>query len=183
MNKEIRIGSRTIGKNAPAFIVAEMSANHNMDYNRAVQIVRAAKEAGADAVKIQTYTADTITLESDRSCFQITQGTLWDGITLHKLYETAYTPWEWQPKLNNENEKYLTEIAIYAHNRSGLLADISKTLMEKNIDVISMNTRVSKQGIATLAMSFEIGGRDELRAIIEKLKQIDNIIDIERTTG
>ena len=104
MNKEIRIGSRTIGKNAPAFIVAEMSANHNMDYNRAVQIVRAAKEAGADAVKIQTYTADTITLESDRSCFQITQGTLWDGITLHKLYETAYTPWEWQGKLKEEAE-------------------------------------------------------------------------------
>lgn len=104
MNKEIRIGSRTISKNAPAFIVAEMSANHNMDYNRAVQIVRAAKEAGADAVKIQTYTADTITLESDRSCFQITQGTLWDGITLHKLYETAYTPWEWQGKLKEEAE-------------------------------------------------------------------------------
>lgn len=104
MKKEIRIGSRIISKDSPTFIVAEMSANHNMDYNRAIQILRAAKEAGADAVKIQTYTADTITLESDRPCFQITQGTLWDGITLHKLYETAYTPWEWQGKLKEEAE-------------------------------------------------------------------------------
>ena len=99
MNKEIKIGSHIISKDTPAFIVAEMSANHNMDYNRAVEIMRAAKEAGADAVKIQTYTADTITLDSDAPCFQITQGTLWDGITLHKLYQTAYTPWEWQAKL------------------------------------------------------------------------------------
>lgn len=99
MNKEIKIGRHTISQDAPTFIVAEMSANHNMDYNRALAILEAAKDAGADAVKIQTYTADTITLDSDAPCFQITQGTLWDGITLHKLYETAYTPWEWQADL------------------------------------------------------------------------------------
>lgn len=99
MEKEIRIGSKVISESSPTFIVAEMSANHNMDFNRAVEILKAAKEAGADAVKIQTYTADTITLDCDDPCFQITQGTLWDGTTLHKLYETAYTPWEWQPKL------------------------------------------------------------------------------------
>lgn len=84
---------------SPAFIVAEMSANHNMDFQRALDIIRAAKDAGADAVKIQTYTADTITLDSDAPCFQITQGTLWDGTTLHKLYQSAYTPWEWQAEL------------------------------------------------------------------------------------
>lgn len=104
MNKEIKIGSHIISKDSPTFIVAEMSANHNMDYSRAVEIIKAAKEAGADAVKIQTYTADTITLDSDAPCFQITQGTLWDGITLHKLYETAYTPWEWQAKLKEMAE-------------------------------------------------------------------------------
>ena len=104
MNKEVKIGSHIISKDSPAFIVAEMSANHNMDYSRAVEIIKAAKEAGADAVKIQTYTADTITLDSDAPCFQITQGTLWDGITLHKLYETAYTPWEWQAKLKETAE-------------------------------------------------------------------------------
>lgn len=105
MNKEIKIGKRLIGGDAPTFIIAEMSANHNMDFDRAVAILRAAKEAGADAVKIQTYTGDTITLDCDDPCFQITQGTLWDGMTLHKLYETAYTPWEWQPKLKRLAEE------------------------------------------------------------------------------
>ena len=104
MNKEIRIGRHVITKDSPTFIVAEMSANHNMDFGRAVAILQAAKDAGADAVKIQTYTADTITLDSDAPCFQITQGTLWDGITLHKLYQTAYTPWEWQGKLKEAAE-------------------------------------------------------------------------------
>lgn len=99
MNKNIKIGNREIGEDFPTFIVAEMSANHNMDFDRAVAIIQAAKDAGADAVKIQTYTADTITLDCDNPCFQITQGTLWDGTTLHKLYESAATPWEWQPKL------------------------------------------------------------------------------------
>ncbi len=99
MNRHIKIGKHVISADSPAFVVAELSANHNMDFDRAVAIMRAAKEAGADAVKIQTYTADTITLDCDAPCFQITQGTLWDGMTLHKLYETAYTPWEWQPKL------------------------------------------------------------------------------------
>lgn len=104
MKKEIHLGEHLIGEEAPVFIVAEMSANHNMDFDRAVAIIRAAKEAGADAVKIQTYTADTITLDCDAPCFQIDQGTLWDGLTLHKLYETAYTPWEWQPKLKKVAE-------------------------------------------------------------------------------
>ena len=105
MNKEIRIGNRMIREDSPTFVIAEMSANHNMDFDRAVAIMRAAKEAGADAVKIQTYTADTITLDCDDPCFQITQGTLWDGMTLHRLYETAYTPWEWQPKLKQKAEE------------------------------------------------------------------------------
>ena len=99
MNKEIKIGGRVVSETSPAFVIAEMSGNHLMSFDGAVEIMRAAKEAGADAVKLQTYTADTITLDCDDPCFQITQGTIWDGTTLHKLYETAYTPWEWQPKL------------------------------------------------------------------------------------
>lgn len=105
MNRKIRIGNRIVGEDSPTFVIAEMSANHNMDFDRAVTIMRAAKEAGADAVKIQTYTADTITLNCDAPCFQITQGTLWDGMTLHRLYETAYTPWEWQPELKKKAEE------------------------------------------------------------------------------
>jgi len=75
--------------------------NHNQDFDQAVRILRAAKEAGADAAKLQTYTADTITLRSDKSCFRIAGGTLWDGQTLHDLYQQAFTPWEWQPKLKD----------------------------------------------------------------------------------
>lgn len=99
MKKKIKIGNRYVGEGERTFLVAEISANHLQDYGRAEAIVRAAKEAGADAVKLQTYTPDTITLDCDNDYFQITQGTIWDGTTLHKLYEQAYTPWEWQPKL------------------------------------------------------------------------------------
>ena len=102
MNKSFKIGSRTISADSPAFIVAEISANHNQDYDRAVEIIHAAKEAGADAVKLQTYTADSITLDCDDECFQINEGTIWDGTTLYKLYQEAYTPWDWQPKLKEE---------------------------------------------------------------------------------
>ena len=67
-----------------------------------IHIFHAAKEAGADAIKLQTFTPDTITLDCDDPCFQITQGTIWDGTTLYKLYQEAYTPWDWQPKLMEE---------------------------------------------------------------------------------
>lgn len=99
MNKNITIMNKKIGINEPVFIIAEMSGNHNQSYERAVELIKAAKEAGADAVKLQTYTPDTITMDCDNKYFQITQETIWDGITLHKLYQQAYTPWEWQPKL------------------------------------------------------------------------------------
>ena len=88
-----------MGDGERTYIVAEMSANHLQDYGRAEAIIQAAADAGADAVKLQTYTPDTITFDCDNKYFQITQGTIWDGTSLHKLYETAYTPWEWQPKL------------------------------------------------------------------------------------
>ncbi len=91
---------------------------------------------------------------------------------------------EWQQSAEEmTGEKYFAEIKIYANNRSGLLADISKALTEKNIDIISMNTRTSKQGLATMSISFEIRSRDELHLIIEKIRTIDSVIDIERTTG
>jgi pseudaminic acid synthase len=95
----IQIANRRVGHGAPVYIVAEMSANHNQSLDRAIRIVHAAKEAGADAVKLQTYTADTITLRSNKECFRVSGGTLWDGRTLHDLYQEAFTPWEWQPKL------------------------------------------------------------------------------------
>lgn len=90
--------------------------------------------------------------------------------------------WE-QPDEGARGEKYVAEINIFAHNRSGLLADISKTLTERNIDIQMMNTRTNKQGIATLSTAFEISSREELNQIVAKLRNIESVIDIERTTG
>lgn len=98
MKAEITIGSKKIGSGHPCFLIAEMSGNHNMDFERAKAIIREAKQAGADAVKLQTYTADTITLRSDKSYFDTGAG-LWANRKLYELYDQAYTPWEWQPKL------------------------------------------------------------------------------------
>ena len=101
----MRIADHTIDDASPVFIVAEMSANHLQDYNRAVRIVHAAAEAGADAIKLQTYRADTITLDSDKPYFKIGGGTLWDDKNYYQLYEEAYTPWEWHEGLMLEAEK------------------------------------------------------------------------------
>lgn len=105
MNQEIYLGGRRIAADSPTFIVAEMSANHLQDYDRAVRILHAAKEAGADAVKLQTFTADTITLDSGAEMFQNISGSLWDGTTLYQTYKEASTPWEWHPKLMEEAKK------------------------------------------------------------------------------
>jgi pseudaminic acid synthase len=95
----LEIGEHRVGRGQPVYIVAELSANHNQNFEQAVRLVQAAKASGADAVKLQTYTADTITIRSDNDHFRIRGGTLWDGRTLHELYTEAHTPWDWQPKL------------------------------------------------------------------------------------
>jgi pseudaminic acid synthase len=100
----LTLGRHQIGPEQRVYVIAELSANHNQDFDQAVRIIHAAKDAGADAVKLQTYTPDTITLRSSRECFLIKGGTLWDGRTLHELYAEAYTPWEWQPKLKHVAE-------------------------------------------------------------------------------
>lgn len=94
----LNIASRSIGRSDPPYIIAEMSANHNNDIERAYKIIKEAKNAGADAVKLQTYTADTITLECSKEDFQIKEG-LWKGQTLHQLYTQAHMPWDWHKPL------------------------------------------------------------------------------------
>ena len=101
----IKIKNKKIGEKSPIFIIAELSANHLQKFDNAVKLIKAAKEAGADAIKLQTYTPDTITIDCDNEYFQIKQGTLWDGQTLYELYKKAYTPWEWQPKLKKIAEE------------------------------------------------------------------------------
>jgi pseudaminic acid synthase len=93
------IGHFKIDKTSPVFIIAELSANHNGSLDNALETIKAAKRAGADAIKFQTYTADTITIDSDKDDFRLKQGTIWDGRRLYDLYKEAYTPWEWHEQL------------------------------------------------------------------------------------
>jgi pseudaminic acid synthase len=99
VNVKVQIGERSVGPGRSVYVIAELSANHNQDFDQAVRIIEAAKQAGADAIKLQTYTADTMTIASDREEFRIAGGTIWDGRKLHELYVEAYTPWDWQPRL------------------------------------------------------------------------------------
>ncbi|MDO5154426.1 MAG: pseudaminic acid synthase [Eubacteriales bacterium] len=107
MNKEIFIDGKRIAADSPTYIIAEMSGNHLMSFERAKDIIYQLKDSGVDAVKLQTYTADTITINSDNPEFQI-HGGLWDGETLYSLYQKAYTPWEWQEDL----VKYAKELGM-----------------------------------------------------------------------
>jgi len=95
----IKIGDFTIDNYSNTFIIAELSANHGHDINIAKKTIKAAKESGADAIKVQTYTADTLTIDCDNEYFKLDSGTIWDGRTLYDLYSEAYTPWEWQKEL------------------------------------------------------------------------------------
>lgn len=102
--KSIEINGRKVGDGYPAYIIAEMSGNHAGSIERAKEIIRAAKEAGADCVKIQTYTPDTITIDCDNEYFHIEDGT-WEGENLYSLYGKAYTPWEWHEELKKEADR------------------------------------------------------------------------------
>jgi pseudaminic acid synthase len=107
MNKFITIDDRKIGDNYSPYVIAEMSANHNGDIDNAYKIIEMAKLAGADAIKMQTYTADTLTIDCDLPDFQLEEG-LWAGRSLYDLYQEAYTPWDWHKPLF----EYAREIGI-----------------------------------------------------------------------
>lgn len=99
--KTIEIDGRRIGEQYPTYLIAEISANHKQSFNQAVELIYAAKESGADAIKLQTYTPDTITINCNNEPFLIKHG-LWKSESLYELYQKAYTPWEWQPKLKEK---------------------------------------------------------------------------------
>jgi N-acetylneuraminate synthase len=99
MSNEFAISGRGVGSGHPVYVIAEMSANHGQKFDQACEIVRAAKDVGADAIKLQTYTPDTITIDCEKPDFQVGKGTIWEGKNLYKLYGEAFTPWEWQPKI------------------------------------------------------------------------------------
>lgn len=99
MQAPFQINGRTIGSDCPVYVIAELSGNHNQSFDQAVRLIHTAKEAGADAIKLQTYTPDSITIKCDNEYFRVSGGTLWDGRTLYDLYGEAYTPGEWHPRL------------------------------------------------------------------------------------
>ena len=101
----VKIADRYVGHGQPVFVVAELSANHGRNLDVAIDSIKEIKRCGADAVKLQTYTPDTITIDCDNEYFQIDHGTIWDGKTLHDLYMEAYTPWDWQPLLKRVAEE------------------------------------------------------------------------------
>ena len=116
------------------------------------------------------------------------------GITIHRtdcvnvlnmseMDRTRLIEAEWQQPDNKVSEKYMAEIQVYANNRTGLLVDISKIFTERKIDMRSINSRTNKQEKATISMSFEIGSKEELRSLIEKIRQVESVLDVERTTG
>ncbi|MCU0274995.1 MAG: pseudaminic acid synthase [Acidimicrobiales bacterium] len=102
----VLIGGRPVGPGHPVYVIAEISANHNQELEQARRLVAVAADAGADAVKLQTYTPDTLTIDSDEAPFRIGGGTLWDGRTLYDLYGEAFTPWEWHEPLRDEAQRF-----------------------------------------------------------------------------
>lgn len=104
-------------------------------------------------------------------------------INLPEIETSRLIDAEWEETEENSGEKYVAEIKIYANNRNGLLADVSKALTEKNINILALNTRANKQNVATMSITFEISGKDELIRIIDKMRSIESVVDIERTTG
>jgi len=103
--EQIQVSGRRIGCGQPCYIIAEMSANHGQSFDRAIELIHAAKESGADAIKLQTYTPDTLTIDCSRPEFVVGKGSVWQGKNLYELYSEAYTPWQWQPALKEEAER------------------------------------------------------------------------------
>jgi len=149
---ELRIGKHLIGDSHPTFIVAEMSGNHGGNLETALDIVRAAKRAGADAIKLQTYTADTITINSEKADFRILNGNPWsDYSTLWELYNKAYTPWEWHEMIFTEARRL--EIEIFSSPFDSTAVDLLESLgvpaykiASPEITNIPLLERVAKTG-------------------------------------
>ncbi len=160
LQRYVLINGRKIGAGQLTYVIAEMSANHNQDFDQAVNIIEAAKEAGADAIKLQTYTPDTLTIDCDNKYFQI-RGTLWDGRTLYDLYSEAYMPWEWQPKLKAIAEEIGIDLFSTAYDSSAvdfleeMGVPVHKVASFENVDIplIEKMARTGKPLIISTGMA------------------------------
>lgn len=171
MNSEIKLGKIPVGKNHPPLIVAEMSGNHNQSLSRALQIVEAAAKAGAHALKIQTYTADTMTLNLDAEEFVVTdQKSLWTGKKLYELYQEAYTPWEWHKPIFEKCQQLGMEFFSTPFDRSSV--DFLETLHvpfykiasfeNTDLELIRLVAQTGKPVIVSTGMASE----NEIAAIV-----------------
>jgi len=175
----MKIQNRIIGAGQPAFIIAELSGNHHQSYEEAVELVKAAKEAGADAVKLQTYTPDTITLNSAKKPFIVggkDQPDSWKGNSLYELYQTAYTPWDWQPKL----KKLADELGIILF--SSPFDDTAVDFLEREVEVpafkvasyeavhIPLLKKIAKTGNPVI-MSIGFASSEEVSLAVQTLRE------------
>jgi N-acetylneuraminate synthase len=170
MGKAFEVNGRRIGPGRPVYVIAEMSANHNQDYDRAVAVVQAAADAGADALKLQTYTPGTLTIDCGREPFRI-RGTPWEGRTLYELYGEAYMPWEWQPKLKALADDLGIDLFSTAYDASavefleGLHVPAYKVASFELVDLELIET-VARTG-KPLILSTGMASLDEIEAAVQ----------------
>lgn len=176
MNHCIKINDRRIGLSYPTYIIAEMSANHNQDFNRAIKIIEAAAEAGADAIKLQTYTPETLTIDCDNEYFRIEEG-LWEGRTLYDLYEEAYMPWGWQPKLQRIANKMGLDFFSTAYDKTAV-----DFLEELNVPVYKVAS-FELVDLPLLRRIAQIGKPIILSTGMATLAEIDEAVQTIREVG
>lgn len=173
----MKIGNREIGKGQPAYIIAEMSANHAGDIENAKKIIQAAKEAGADCIKIQTYTPDTITIDCDNEYFQIEKGT-WKGENLYRLYGKAYTPWEWHKELLEEAKRVGIDFfsTPFDHSAVDFLEEIGiefyKIASFELVDLPLIRYVASKK--KPMIMSTGMSTLGEIEAAVKAVREVGN---------
>lgn len=160
------------------FIIAELSANHGQSIDTAKKSIELAKESGADAIKIQTYTPDTITLNCDNEYFQINSGTIWDGTTLYKLYQEAYTPWEWHKELFDYAREIGIEIFSTPFDKTAvdLLEELETPIYKIasfEINDIPLIEYVASKG-KPMIISTGVGTEEEIREAVEACRKMGN---------
>ncbi|MGY0375136.1 pseudaminic acid synthase [Clostridium sp. JNZ J1-5] len=177
MNNELNINGRIIGNNQPCYIIAEMSANHAGSYERAIEIIKAANDSGADCIKIQTYTPDTMTIDCNNEYFSIKEGT-WKGENLYRLYEKAYTPWEWQEGLKNIAEELGMDFLSTPFDKTSVdfleSLDVSfyKIASFELVDIPLIKYIASKN--KPIIMSTGMGTLDEIEEAVNAVKSAGN---------